>query len=121
MLEINIFVIHTQKYCIFISINSTSAQDLSLKYLLGSSGGGIPEDILTNSEFAQLIFPSGWSNANNVIVTLDEDSVNIFNVIGDSTDKMFLSIKSPVDYESTTQYQVRIKVLSSKLNILISS
>ena len=83
-----------------------------MKYLLGSSGGGIPEDILTNSEFAQLIFPSGWSNANNVIVTLDEESVNIFNVIGDSTDKMFLSIKSPIDYESTNRYQVRIKVLS---------
>ena len=101
-----------------ISFNSTSAQDISLKYLLGSSGGGIPEDILTNSEFAQLIFPSEWLNSNNIIVTLDDDSSKIFSVKGDSSDKMYLSIRSPIDYESRKQYQVRIKVAQGNLNLM---
>ena len=83
---------------------------------MGNSGAGVPEDILTNSEFAQLMFPSRWSNVNNIIVTLDDVSAKIFSVKGDSSDKMFLSIKVPLDYESVNQYQVRIKVLFLKYN-----
>ena len=88
---------------------SNQAQDLSLKYLLGNNGGGVPEDILTNSEFAQLIFPQDWSKVNNIRVNLDEESKKIFSLRGDSSESMFLSIKTPIDFEKIQQYQVRIK------------
>ena len=89
---------------------TSQAEELSLKYLLGNNNGGVPEDILTNSEFAQLMFPSKWSKVNNILATLDEDSRNVFNLKGEESDKVFLSIKRPIDYETTKQYQVQIKV-----------
>ena len=89
---------------------TSQVKDISLKYLLGNNGGGIPEDILTNSEFAQIILPPGWSTVSNVVATLDDASSKMFSVKGSSRDQIFLSIKSPIDYEVKNHYQVHITI-----------
>ena len=98
-------------------INFILAQDLDLKYLLGNNAG-VPEDVLTSTEFAQLMFPTGWSNVKNMITSLDDISSKTFSLKADSDDKMFLSTKVPLDFESVSQYHVRIKVGFVKDNVI---
>ena len=87
-----------------------SVQDISIKYLLGNNNQGIPEDILTNSEFAQIILPSGWSSVSNIVATLDDGSRNVFSIKGSTSDQIYLSVKSPIDYEIRNQYRVHVTV-----------